>query len=224
MITRRFLLGSLLTAATLAGAGRAARADGAMRAWSLDPAGTDTVSVRGPGGVRGILLPARRARIIDVLPVAGHDIAAIAFAADRDGAGDLDLLALVGSDAVEPRILGLEVLSWVGGDGSALYSRIGVDHNGRGVRIERSAQRARDSAPEAWTDLLFWRARAPLEDGAVHLAAPGSCQAIVYAMRSRVTDMLDLPCRSVTPKLVAAVDVWRTLPQAPSTRVAAAGL
>ncbi|MCW3473995.1 hypothetical protein [Limobrevibacterium gyesilva] len=177
----------------------------------LLPAESGRMALRCEGIDDAVTVPGARARIAMLLPVAGRDIAGIAFAADGI-AGRLDLMALAGWDGARLRILGMEVLGWAGADGSSLSSRFaGVGDRTR-LRVQRVAAMPRPGAPkvgapkvwETWTDLLAWRDRAPLADSPVRPGAPGSWQARLAAMRARAAALLDPPCLAVTAELQAA--------------------
>jgi hypothetical protein len=159
-------------------------------------------------GIDGaITLPAVRARIAFALPIAGREVAGVAFAADPPG-GSLDLVALCGWDGACLRILGLEILSYAGADGASLASCFaGVGDRSR-LRIERTASVPRHGLPlrwESWTDLVAWRDQAPLADAPVRPPLPGTRQAALAAGRARVFTLLNEPCQGVGEPMIAAV-------------------
>jgi hypothetical protein len=174
---------------------------------TLDPAGDDQAALRFDGIEGAITLPSARVRIVFALPIAGREVAGIAFAADPPGAA-LDLVALCGWDGACLRLLGLEILGFAGADGANLASRFaGVGDHTR-LRIERAAAIPRPGLPLRWesfTDFLAWRAQAPLADAPVRPPLPGTRQAALAAARARVAALLDEPCQAVTAPILAAV-------------------
>lgn len=192
---------TLFTAAALLIARPAAAAH-----MALEPVGDDQVAFRIDGIDGAITLPAARARIAFALPIAGRDVAGVAFAADPPGG--LDLVALCGWDGACLRLLGLEILSYAGADGASLASRFaGVGDRTR-LRIERTGSVPRLRLPlrwENWTDLLAWRDQAPLADAPVRPPLAGTRQATLAAARARVSSILETPCQAVTATMISAV-------------------
>ncbi len=172
---------------------------------TLDPDDPEKVSFGGDGVVGSVTLPQARVRIAALLPIAGRELAAIAFAADRLGT-TVDLLALIGWDGLCLRILGLEVLSLSAPDGTSLSSRFaGVGDHSR-ISITRTAAIPRAGRPkrwENWIDLLAWRNLAPLADAPVRAALLGTRQAEFAAIRAKVIAGLSPPCQAITPELLA---------------------
>ena len=154
-----------------------------------------------------ITLPATRAHIVFTVPIAGREVAGIAFAADRPDA-TLDLVALCGWDGACLRVLGLEIYSLAGPDGANLASRFaGVGDRTR-LRIERTAAIPRPGLPLRWeifTDLLAWRDQAPLADTPVRPPLAGTRQAALAAARVRITALLSEPCQAVTAPMLAVL-------------------
>jgi hypothetical protein len=174
---------------------------------ALEPAGDDQAAFRVDGIDGAITVPAARARIAFALPIAGREVAGVAFAADPP-AGSLELVALCGWDGACLRILGLEMLSYAGADGASLASRFaGVGDRTR-LRVERTASVPRPRLPlrwESWTDLLAWRDQAPLADMPVRPPLPDTRQAALTAARSRVAVLLSDPCQAVTNSMIEVV-------------------
>jgi hypothetical protein len=207
-LPRRLLLAApaLLLARTAAAARLCPGRDGAL---SLTPDGNQAV-FRCDGIDGAITLPDAEARIAMALPIAGRQVAGIAFAA----AVSLDLVALVGWDNARLRILGLEVLRWQSADGAMLSSRFtGVGDRTR-LLVAREAATPRPGLPrrwETWTDLLAWRDGAPLADAPVRTPLAGTMQARLAALRRRCTALLDPPLQTLTADMLASLDPARAL-------------
>src|SRR4051812_3165919 len=86
---------------------------------ALDSVGNDQVALRFEGVEGAIMVPSARARIAFALPIAGREVAGVAFGADAAGT-TLDLVALCGWDGACLRLLGLELLSLSGAGGANL--------------------------------------------------------------------------------------------------------
>jgi hypothetical protein len=172
----------------------------------LDP-GESGVSMFHADGLPGtVTLPSSDARLAALLPIAGREIACIAFPADPPG-GRMTLMALAGWDGDGLRLLGLEVQAWTGADGGMLSSRFaGVGDRTR-LRIERegaTAQPGRPRAWENWTDYLAWRDHAPLAAALVRTPLPGTWQARLAALRDQTDALLTASRQSVSPALLRA--------------------
>jgi len=172
----------------------------------LEPADPDKAAFSGQGIVGSVTVPQGRARIAFLMPIAGREVAAVAFAADQPGC-TLDLVALVGWDGACLRILGLEVLNFSSQDGASLSSRFaGVGDRTR-LGVARTAAVPRPGLPkrwENWTDLLAWRDFSPFADAPVRTPLPGTRQAALADIRAQVIALLSPPCQAVTPALLAA--------------------
>ena len=203
-LPRRLLLAAAALLALRPAA--AATPPGQAARLTLDPDDPEKVSFSGDGVIGTITLPLARARIAALLPIAGRELAAIAFAADRLGS-TLDLLALIGWDGAGLRILGLEVLTLSRPDGTSLTSRFtGVGDRSR-ISIARTAATPRVGLPkrwESWIDLLAWQNLAPLTNAPVRTALPGTRQAELADIRAVVFSQLSPPCQAITPALLAA--------------------
>lgn len=173
---------------------------------ALEPNDPDRVMFSRQGLAGAVAVPQSRARIAFVLPIAGRDVAGIAFAADTPDT-TTDLVALVGWDGAMLRILGLEVLKSSGPDGARLSSRFaGVGDRTR-LSITRTAANPRPGLPKRWesfTDYLAWHALSPLADAPVRAPLPGTRQAALSAVRATVIGLLSPPCQAVGPDLLAA--------------------
>src|SRR5215472_1657450 len=143
---------------------------------TLEASGDGQAALRFEGIDGAITLPASWARIAFALPIAGREVAGVAFAADQPAAA-MDLVAMCGWDGACLRLLGLEVLGFTGPDGANLASRFaGVGDRTR-LRIERTAAVPRPGLPLRWesfSDFLAWRDRAPLVDAPVRAPLPGT--------------------------------------------------
>ena len=174
---------------------------------ALEPAGGDQAALRFEGVEGAITVPSARARIAFALPIAGRQVAGVAFGADAAGT-TLDLVALCGWDGACLRLLGLEVLSLSGAGGANLASRFaGVGDHTR-LRVERTAAVPRPGLPLRWesfTDFLAWREKGPLADAPVHSPLPGTRQAALAAGGGGVAALLGEPRQAVTAAMIAAV-------------------
>jgi hypothetical protein len=207
MITRRLtlvapalLLAHPAPAALLPGTGRVV----------LERAEDGRAVMRCESTPQTITFPATRARIAMMLPLAGRDLAGLAFGADTP-AGRLDLLALAGWDGAQLRILGLEVLAWTGADGSSLSSRFASYGDRSALRVQRTAgsrQPPAEGKPartrwESWTDVLAWKDRSILTDAPIRPGAERSWQARLAERRARLAALLQPACTDVTMEMVA---------------------
>jgi hypothetical protein len=187
-----------------------ARAHG-LRPWrdgtvTLTPWDAGTAMLRADAIDGAVSVPASGARLAMMLPIAGRDVAGVAFGADT-ARGPGELLALIGWDFAGLRVLGLEVLSFTGVDGTALSARFsGVGDQTR-LRVERiaSVPAGPGKRREQWTDYLLWRDGGVLTDAPVRPAIAGSWQARLAAARAQVATMLAAGTTRVTAEMVAAV-------------------
>jgi hypothetical protein len=150
----------------------------------------------------GIFVPAARARLLARVRLGGEDAAFIAFAADLpEGERDLFVIAAAG------RVMGIDILTWHGTDGSRLFSRIAAVPDGVRVRLERvgSAPRGRGVRREAWIDYLAWQANAAMTDAPVRPVLAGTWQAALAEQRVHSLGLLAVPLRSVPAALVGAL-------------------
>jgi hypothetical protein len=172
----------------------------------LDPSGSGARTFHADGVPGAVSLPSPDARLVALLPIAGREIACIAFPADAPS-GRLELMALAGWDGDALRLLGLEVLGWTGADGGTLSSRFaGVGDRTR-LRIEREGATPRPGRTrqwENWTDYLAWRDHAPLAAALVRTPLPGTSQARLAALRDQTDALLPTSRQSVSPALLRA--------------------
>ncbi|HEY2132773.1 MAG TPA: hypothetical protein VGH36_07345 [Acetobacteraceae bacterium] len=170
----------------------------------VEPAAAGTTLFHADRIEGAVTLPSPDARLVALLPIAGREVACLAFAADPPW-GKLSLMSIAGWDGVRLRLLGLEVLNLTGVDGALLSSRFaGVGDRTR-LRIGREAARPRAALPRAWenwTDLLAWRDSAPLAAALVRPPLPGTWQA---ALRNRSDALLTTPRQAVPPEWIQAV-------------------
>jgi hypothetical protein len=172
----------------------------------FSPLPQERVAFRASGLAPAIDLPAPRARIAALLPIAGRQVAVLAFGADPPGsAARLDLAALVGWDGAVLRVLALEVLNWQAASGAWLATRLAATADRTRLLLTREAAVPRGALPwqrEHWTDLLGWRDGAALADAPPRPPAPGTWQAQLAAMRARVAVRLAAPCDDVAEDVI----------------------
>lgn len=159
-----------------------------------------------------ILLPARRARLVVALALAGREVLVVAFAGDRDDAAAtaLDLVAMIGSDGVRLGILGVEMLSWKGRAGAGFDTMIDAPGHGTVLRLARVAsppQAATASRHLTWTDYLAWRQGGPLADAAPRPPLAGTWQAALAAVRAAVAALLTPIPTTLTVNLLAPTGI-----------------
>lgn len=158
-----------------------------------------------------ILLPARRARLIVVLALAGREMLLAAFAGEPDEAasrarGPLDLVAVIGSDGARLGILGVEMLSWKGSAGAGFDTILDAPGRGTVLRLARVAsppQASTLSRHLTWNDYLAWRQGGPLADAAPRPPRPGTWQAALAAVRAKVAARLSPVPTTLTLNLLA---------------------
>jgi len=153
-------------------------------AFRLESSGNGRVALRHDGMEGAVTLPAERARVAAVLPIAGSRLAAVAFGADAGR----DVLAVVGVEDGGLRVVGLEAWAWRGPGGAMLATRVSATGDGTRVRLERTAALPRPGLPkswENWADLLSWRDHAPLADTPAHAPVGGTWQARLAELRAR---------------------------------------
>lgn len=176
---------------------------------TLTSAAGGLVALRSDNVAGEVLLPAGRARLVAVLPIAGRDIVAVGFADDpTGGGGDLELVAFVGWDGSWLRVLALDVLGWQGMDGSLLWSRMAATSDRMKLRIERDTagpRAGRTRAWEHWTDYFVWQEGGALADAPVRPALPETWQARLAQRRKRAAVLLSAPMTAVTPATIADI-------------------
>ena len=175
-------------------------------ALSLTPGDGGVMMFRSAGIDDFISVPATQARIAFALPIAGREVAGIAFAAGST----LELVTLVGWDNARLRILGLEVLNWKIPTGAMLSSRFSSTGDRTRLLIARYAALPRPGLPrhwENWTDLLAWRDGAPLADAPVHHPPAGTMQARLADLRQRSMTLIAPPFQILTTGMLDSLDV-----------------
>ncbi len=158
-----------------------------------------------------ILLPARRARLVVTLALAGREVLLAAFAGERDDAaatarGALDLVAMIGSDGTRLGILGVEMLAWKGSAGAGFATMLDAPGHGAVLRLARIAsppQATTSSRHLTWSDYLAWRQGGPLADAAPRPPRPGTWQAALAAVRAKVAALLAPIPTTLTLNLLA---------------------
>jgi hypothetical protein len=170
------------------------------------PLPRERVAFRAAGLEPAIGLPAPRARVAGLLPIAGRQVAVLAFGADPPGSGArLDLAAIVGWDGAALRVLTLEVLNWRAASGAWLATRFAATGDRMRLALTREAAAPRGALPwqrEGWIDMLAWREGAALADAPPRPPAAGTWQARLASMRARVAARLAAPCRDVAEDLI----------------------
>jgi hypothetical protein len=145
------------------------------------------------------LCPPRRARLLAVLRLRAADVAAIAFACDPPG-GQQDALALVGPDAA---LLALERLSWRGGEGSELNTRLAMLPDRVHITLERDAARHEQRwRRESWTDYVRFEGGA-LVDAPPRPVLAGTWQAGLSAQRVAMAAAIGRRTCRIPPALLA---------------------
>jgi len=165
----------------------------------------ERLAFRAIGLEPAITLPAARARRTALLPIAGRQVAVLAFGADPSADATLDLAAIVGWDGARLRVLALEVLRWQAADGGGFSTRLTATGDRTRLLLRRDAAAPRGALRwqrESWTDVLAWHDGAALADDPVRAPLPQSWQARLAAARARVAGRLARPCADVSDDLI----------------------
>jgi hypothetical protein len=209
LVTRRALLAApLLPAPPLPATKAAATAmlrPGVGTDLSFFPLPQERLGLRAPGlGV--VTLPAARAHLMALLPIAGRQVAVVAFGADPPASlARLDLAAFVGWDGACLRVLALEVLLWQAEGGGVLSGRFAATGDRTRFALTRDAGAPRGARPwlrEHWTDMLAWHDGAALADAPPRPPLAGTWQARLATTRARVAARLAAPCADVAEGLI----------------------
>ena len=173
------------------------------------PLPQERLAFRAAGLAPAITLPGARARLAALLPIAGRQVAVLAFAADpASGAGQLDLAAIVGWDGAGLRVLAIEVVRWQAPGGGWLGTRVLATADRTRLLLQRDAAAPRGLRPwqrESWTDLLAWRDGAALADAPAQPPLPQTWQARLAVVRARVASRLATPCADVAEDVIGLI-------------------
>ena len=173
----------------------------------FSPLPQERLAFRASGLTGAVTLPAARARLLALLPIAARQVAVLAFGADPPGsAARLDLAAFVGWDGAGLRVLALEVLGWANGHGGVLASRFAATGDRTGFALVRDAAAPRGAGTwrrEHWTDMLAWGVGATLVDAPLRPPLAGTWQAQLGVMRAAVAARLASPCADIGEDLTS---------------------
>jgi hypothetical protein len=175
--------------------------------WQIAADAPGQTLFRAEGMDGAIALPCPGARMAGLLPIAGRQVACLAFAVPSLR-GELSAIALAGWDGDGLRLLGLELADWRGAQGGRLWSRYGGVADRTRLRIGREAAVVRPDKPRAWenwTDYLAWREGAALAQALVRPPPAGSWQARLAALRGLGDRLLATPRQSVPVEWLTAV-------------------
>lgn len=214
---------ALLAAALIAGPTSAARAGSfamlrpqVASEIGFAPLPRERLAFRAAGLEPTIDLPAPRARIAALLPIAGRQVAVLAFGADPPASpARLDLAAVVGWDGAVLRVLALEVLNWRAPSGGWLATRFAAAGDRERLLLTREAAAPRGIRPwmrEHWIDMLAWQDGSALLNSPPRPPVAGTWQSRLAAMRLRVAARLTSPCRDVAEDLIALLAPERLPP------------
>lgn len=173
-------------------------------AFRFVPLPHERVALHAAGQDGAIVLPVARARILAALPLAGHDGAIAAFAADTADAR-IDLFAAVIWDGNGARIAALDVLQRHCDSGAHLTTRIAASGGGGGLQLQRDAAAPRRRLAwrrESWTDYLAWHGTA-FADAPPRAPLPGTWQHTLAAWRLAVLARLNEDCRDLSGPLAS---------------------
>jgi hypothetical protein len=208
-LTRRALLAAALACPVAArAAAPASLRPGTRSDLRFAPLPQERLAFRATGLEPAITLPAPRARLAALLPIAGRQVAVLAFGADPSAAALLDLAAVVGWDGARLRVLALEVLRWQAPGGAWLGTRILATGDRNRLELLRDAAAPRGGRPwrrEGWTDLLAWRDGGSLADEPVRVPLPDTFQAGLATIRARVAAHLVQPRQDVGEDLIGLI-------------------
>lgn len=186
---------------------RAMLRPGRLGEWLIAAEGAGTSVFRAEAMDGAIALPSPTAHMAALLPMAGRQVACLAFAVPLPQ-GALSAIALAGWDGARLRLLGLEVANWQGAAGGRLWSRLGGVGDRTRLRIAREAASVRPGLPRAWenwTDYLAWRNGAALATVQIRPPPAESWQARLAALRALSDGLLATPRQSVPPEWVQAL-------------------
>lgn len=209
LYTRRVLLAAALLGASATPAAAAQFATlcpGVASAIGFAPLPRERLAFRAAGLEPSISLPAPRARVVGLLPIAGRQVALLAFGADPpDTAARLDLAALVGWDGAQLRVMALEVLTWQLPGGARLDTRFAATGERTRLTLTRECaapRGARRWRREGWIDLLAWQDGGALRDDPARTPVADTWQAQLARLRAAVAARLAAPCGDVAEDLI----------------------
>ncbi len=160
-------------------------------------------------------LPALRARLLSLLPIADREVMVVAFGVDSAPPATQDLIAILGWDGEQERILGIESLSWHRPDGADLALRLFATADRRRLLLSYMATTPRRSASDlvhaSWNDFLAWQDAAALVDAPPRPPIPGSRQRFLAEIRSRVAAILATPTTSISAASLAQTGLLQPL-------------
>jgi hypothetical protein len=187
---------------------------------ALYPGPSETVVLRAGPLQEGLILPARRARIIAGFPLGGRELVGVGFGVDLKDGVMIDIVAVCAAPATgPPKLLALEIASYFSPD-LRLTSRVAAASDQSCLRIARVASTIR--APtlvfrSSWMDYLRWNDGGPLADSPVHPPPPGTVAADLATRRARVRVALGADVGEITPALLD--DTRLALPLTPEAPV-----
>jgi hypothetical protein len=162
-----------------------------------------------------IELPALRARVTQILPVAGRELLIVSFGADSDPLASQDLIAIIGWDGSQLRILGIESLTWHRQDGADLSLRLFAVADRKRLMLAYSAAIPRGSPAVqrmSWEDFLAWQDGAPMENTPPRPPLPNTWQSHLGATRAKVIELLSTPKSAISVPMLAATGLLRPQP------------
>ncbi len=160
-------------------------------------------------------IPALRARLLSILPVADREVMIVAFGVDREPSITQDLIAIIGWDGSTERILGIENLSWHRADGADLSLRLFATADRRRLLLSYLATIPRRSATDlvrtGWNDFLQWQDGAALVDAPPRPPIPDSAQRYLADIRARVLARIAAPSCSISAPELAPTGLLQPL-------------
>jgi hypothetical protein len=151
----------------------------------------------GSGGWAPIELPSPQIIMSGRLSLIGREMLVVSFR----GSPFLDLLAVIGWDDAQMRILAIEPETVRAPEGTALSTRLAASGEEPFLRVTSALSDPRGQTLPfhlQWMDMLSFRSRLPLTEVAMRPPLAGSCQARLASVRGFVTSMLALHPTAVT--------------------------
>jgi hypothetical protein len=160
-------------------------------------------------------LPALRARLLSILPIADREVMIVAFGVDREPPITQDLVAIIGWDGGQERILDVESLSWHRPDGADLSLRLFATADRQRLMLSYLATTPRHSATDlvrtGWNDFLEWQDGAALVDAPPRPPIPESPQRYLAEIRARVLARIAAPSCSISTSELALTGLLEPL-------------